>query len=549
MNPPVAGRSVLLLLLMIAAGAVLRASVAVRNPIPMGDGISSEIEMARNLAAGDGFSTMRKWTMYDPSMIPMRPEGNRQPAMSVILSGVFALFGVSFQASQVVSIGIGLACIVCIWLWARRIFGEAAALLTAAWFVFDPLFVWYSTQPDSVMLFTALFTCILMVGDSGHMGPMRALLLGALCALSWLSRTQGLILAATAGLWVLFRGRPRFGSTVAFALAFSLVALPWMIRNWTTFGSPFFSQAFQLLFSHNPYSVWEVRQSPIDPLENIRGQSPFSLVAYLAAGTLRVLEPFTIGTLHRGEPFDGPSLAVFLLAGLLLLRDPGARRRLVLPIFFCLPMIASLVMHMHPTRYLAFAMVVAVSAGFGGLVKLSSILGAGRVLRAGAGTILALLLVRALASEVRLDSRPRAAEAREISGWIAANTAPGDWVVTFPNVEMYVWDYRRPTLTMPDDYEMLLWPALQEHGVRFVIVDPDLPRTRPWLSDRWRMSPDGSGWDVIDPPPFLREVARSRSGLTLVYEWVGTVPAGFMEVESLPPDNFRALPPSAFSPY
>jgi len=543
MNPPVARTQTLVLLLILAAGGALRAVVAIRNPIPAGDGIASDMEMGRNLIEGNGFSTMRKWTMYDTSMAPIRPEGNRQPVMSVMLSCAFRLFGVSFAVAQALSVLIGLACIVCIWVWARRLFGGVTALLSAAWFALDPLFVWYSTQPDSLMFFTAVFALLLAAGDADRAGPWRALSMGLLCGLAWLARTQGLILAATAGFWVLLRGRPRIGSTALFALGFLVVSLPWMIRNWTTFGSPFFSQAFQLLFARNDYAIWEVRQSPVSPLENVIGQPVLSLAAYVAAGALRVLEPFTVGTLHRGEPFDGPSLAVFVVAGMYAMSDPALRRRLIFPVGLCVPMMAALAMHMHPTRYLSFAMVVAVAAGSAGLVRAASAVSSGRLLRLGVLALLALLLGRPTCSVLLRDSRPRAAEAMEVSDWISRNAAPGDWVVTFPNVELFVWRYLRPTLTMPDDYEMLVWPALQEHHVRFVVVDPDLPRTRPWLSERWRMSPDGSGWAVIDPPPFLREVARSSSGRTLIYEWTGAVPPGFMAVDSLPPDNQRALPP------
>ena len=141
-------------------------------------------------------------------------------------------------------------------------------------------------------------------------------------------------------------------------------------------------------------------------------------------------------------------------------------------------------------------------------------------------------------------SRARAAEAREVSDWLVANSRPDDWVVTFPNVEMLIWDYRRPTLTMPNDYEMLLWPCLEENGVRFVVVDRDLAGMRPRLASRWLYDPDGSGWLIEDPPPFLEEVYRSASGRTIVYEMTDRVPPGYMHVDSLPRDNMRALPPT-----
>jgi len=138
MNPPVSLRQVFLLLAILCAGSALRIWVAAHNPIPMGDGVASEMEMAGNILEGKGFSTVRKWTLYDESMAPMRPEGNRQPAMSVILSGVFAVFGTSFAAAQAVAVALGLVCIVCAWLLARRLFGPAPAALAAAWFALDP---------------------------------------------------------------------------------------------------------------------------------------------------------------------------------------------------------------------------------------------------------------------------------------------------------------------------------------------------------------------------------------------------------------------------
>ena len=64
-------RSLLVLVFLLAL--VLRVAVMIHNPLPSGDGVASNVEMARNLASGHGFSTMRKWTLYDPSMEPLRP--------------------------------------------------------------------------------------------------------------------------------------------------------------------------------------------------------------------------------------------------------------------------------------------------------------------------------------------------------------------------------------------------------------------------------------------------------------------------------------------
>ena len=212
---------------------------------------------------------------------------------------------------------------------------------------------------------------------------------------------------------------------------------------------------------------------------------------------------------------------------------------MLLPLIATLPVTAVLVLHQHSGRYFAFLAVMVMALGAVGLGRLLKQLG--RRTSVLAVIVLFLPFVSPLAAVLMVDSGERASEAVEVADWLAENSMEDDWLVTFPNVELLIWDYRRPTLTMPNDYEMLLWPCLQEHDVRYVVVDRDLPRMRPRLAGRWYFSPDGSGWLREESPPFLEEVYRSHSGGTIVYEMTGEVPVDFMHVDSLPRDNMRAL--------
>ncbi|HRY60708.1 MAG TPA: hypothetical protein P5266_00820, partial [Candidatus Fermentibacter sp.] len=103
----------------LALAALVRTGVAARNPMPAGDGVASELEMARNLLDGRGWSTQRKWTLYDPSMASLRPEGNRQPAMSTLLALAFLVAGISFRTAQAVSLLLGIGALLAAWWWAR----------------------------------------------------------------------------------------------------------------------------------------------------------------------------------------------------------------------------------------------------------------------------------------------------------------------------------------------------------------------------------------------------------------------------------------------
>lgn len=535
---------VVLILSIMAAASALRAGVALRNPMPAGDGVASELEMARNLIDGRAFSTQRKWMLSDPSFEGIRPEGNRQPAMSCLLVPVFLAGGATFRSAQALSLVLGLSAMLSAWWWARRTFGRIEAIAALAWLALDPAMIWFSTQPDSLMLFTAMFFLVLATGSGREPSVRFSILSGLLCGAAYLARTQGMVLALSVGLWILVRGgRRRLACAAAFSAAFLVCALPWFMRNADAFGSPLYTQNGQFLLNENHWAAWEVRDTPPGPGDMLRHQGPAAVAAAVLAGTLRVLEPLTTGTLHRGEVFGWPSMILFAALSLVALGDPSMRRRMVLPAFAALPTAASLVLHEHSGRYLAFMVVIAVCLGTASAVRIQRRLGLGTRTWLALAALAFLPLARPLSALAASDSRARASEAAEISEWISRNSEPGDWVVTFPNVELLIWDYRRPTLTMPDDYEALLWPCLQEHGVRFVVVDPDLPAMRPWLSTRWTMAPDGSGWERLEPPPFLREVHRSSSGLTIVYEWSGTVPEGFMAVDSLPRDNCRALPP------
>lgn len=536
-------REPLLVLVLLLAALFVRVPVLLRNPLPAGDGIASNIEAAVNLSEGRGFSTMRKWILYDGSKDPLRPEGNRQPAMALLLLALFLLTGPGFFQAQILSLGIGLFCLFMCWQWTRRVFGVIPAMATLAVLAVTPLFVWYSTQPDSLLLFTALFFAVLSAADGDRITLRRAALLGLLAGLAYLARTQGMLLAFSVGFWILLRGSGgRTLKTALFAAVFLAVCSPWFVRNIRAFGSPMYSQGGQFLLNENHWAAWEVRQTPPGPMDLLNHRGPGAVAAYIARGAVRVLEPVTTGSLHRGEVFGQPSLVGFAVLAILALRDRATRSKMFLPALAVVPQLLLLVLHEHSGRYLAFLIVIATALGSAGLLSFRSMTG-----RTAASAVLVLLLLPfavPLGRVLSADSSAMSAEAREVSDWLAENSADDDWMVTYPLVELLIWDYRRPTLTMPNDYEMLLWPCLEDHGIRYVVVDEHLPVLRPRLADRWRRTADGTRWQVADPPEFLTEVYRSRSGRTLVYEMTGRVPEGFMAVDSLPRDNLRALPPS-----
>ncbi len=537
-------REPVILLVILLLALIVRVPVLIRNPIPAGDGIASNIEVAENLRAGCGFSTMRKWTLYSDSMTNLRPEGNRQPLMAALLCVIFMIAGSGFGTAQILSLFIGIACLAACWLWVRRSFGVIPGLFSVLVLAITPLFVWYSVQPDSLLLFTGLFFVVLIAADSETLSFRRIILLGILTGLTYLTRTQGMLLGVSIGFWVLLKGGSgRIRKVLLFALVFILTCLPWFIRNIEAFDSPAYTQNSQFLLNENHWAAYEVRESAPGPLDMLQNQGPAAVIAYVIKGVLRVIEPVATGSLHRGEVFGQPSMVGFALLGLLALSSTSIRKKLLLPIIAALPAMAALTLHQHSGRYLAFFIVIVTGLGSAGLINLRRY--AGKKITAIACILLLLPFALPLGRLLAHDSTDRAASAQEVSYWLMENSSEDDWLVTYPSVEMFIWEYRRPTLTMPNDYEMLLWPCLEEHGVRYIVIDCDLPALRPHLSGRWMPSAEG-GWIITDPPPFLSEVYRSTAGDMLVYEMTGAVSEGFMHVDTLPRDNMRALPPAGF---
>lgn len=531
------------MLLLFLLAVLVRLPVMLRNPLPAGDGIASNLEVAVNLTAGRGFSTFRKWTLFDSSMDGLRPEGNRQPAMSFLMAALFLVTGPGFAPAQVLALMTGLFCLFMCWLWARRTFGKIPATFTLLVLAVTPLFVWYSVQPDSLLLFTAIFFGILIAADGETITFGRAALLGILVGISYLVRTQGGVLAFSIGFWVFYRGGlRRWLKALLFAVAFLLTCMPWFARNLSAFGSPTYTQGGQFLINENHWAAWEVRETPPEPTDMLKFQGPGAVAAYLAKGALRVIEPATTGSLHRGEEFGQPTLAGFAILALLALRNREIGRKMLLPAVAALPPMLLLVLHEHSGRYLAFFIVIITGLGSSGLLSLRRMTDGKTAFLAAA--LLLLPFIHPLGRLLSVNSTARAHEAEDVSLWLQANSEGDDRVVTYPTVELLIWDYLRPTLTMPNDYEMLLWPCLEEHGVRYVVVDGFLPSMRPHLASRWRRTIDGRGWQEVDPPPFLTEVYRTRSGFSIVYEMTGDVPDGFMRVDSLPRDNRRAAPPA-----
>ena len=524
---------------------LVRVWVIRRNPIPAGDGVASNILLADNLQRGLGFNTFVKWSLYDSSEDFLRAEANRQPFLSFTMAPVFRLFGVGILQAQFLALLYGLLAMILSAYWAKLLFGRQASLIMLAYLAIDPPFIWYSTQTDSLMLYIALFYLILIVAHKSILSFKRIITLGFLAGLLFMTRTQGAMIVPALAVWIWSRkGEKRWHKIVVFGAIALIVISPWLVRNMNEFGTPTYSQNSQFLLNENHWSAWSVRDTAPAPTDMWRNQGPVAVASYLAAGVLRVIEPFTLGSTHRGEVFGQPTLVIFMIPAMLALFDKKTKKKVLLPALAITPVMLILVLHQHAGRYLSVTVPAIVALGALGFKETYAQANTKRkILVYWIISICLFILAAPVIKVLQTDNRARAAEALEATHWLQSNASDSAWVCSYPNVELFHWIYRKPTLAWPNDYEMLLWPYLENHNVQYMVVDRDLPTLRPWLSRCWLRTPDGRAWEIINPPPFITEVWRTESGNTIVYEFTGSVPEGYMAVDSLPLDNYRALGP------
>jgi 4-amino-4-deoxy-L-arabinose transferase-like glycosyltransferase len=193
--------------------------------------------VARSLLAGHGFGS--PFPSNQPSAI-------MPPVYPLIVSGIFAIFGVHTKASILAVLGLNslLSSLVCIpvFLMARRSFGPRAALWAGWGWAFSPYGVYFAAEwAWSTHLLLLCMCWLLYLAQDLERSP-RLLLWAGFGVLSGVAAcTEPVVLTVVPFLmalaaWRLFRGRKRWlmpGLVGCIALAVTIS--PWTIRNYMVF--------------------------------------------------------------------------------------------------------------------------------------------------------------------------------------------------------------------------------------------------------------------------------------------------------------------------
>jgi hypothetical protein len=241
--------------------------------------------VARQLAAGNGFTTPALWSFLEvggrlPEVpeLPLPSNGHWMPLTSVVAAGSMALLGPSRLAAELpmVLIGAGLVPLTAFIGWevwrSRRVAYVSGVLALFA----GPMLV-YVPLTDSFALFglggsIALYAAMraVRVQDAS-----RWLLVASVgVAIATLTRIDGLLLAlAPAVAWLIRRGigpwrtelRPLGWTTAVVCAGITLLLLaPWLIRQQLVFGTPFPSAGGHTLWITSYNEQFSIGH-PVDP--------------------------------------------------------------------------------------------------------------------------------------------------------------------------------------------------------------------------------------------------------------------------------------------
>jgi hypothetical protein len=492
-----------LLAAVLVVGAALRVG-AVQHHCFIEQDEGRYLDNAVNILNGRGLATHYTSTVIRQAP-PLHADDTSSPLYPYLLAGTFYLTGADPRAAQMWSLATGCLVIVLTFLLGRRLFDDRTALLASVMVALNPDNVILSSWSMPEMLYGAMLIGILLLadGDRGFgMDPARAAALGAACGVLYLTRADGLAVAAAMILVALLIRRP--ASATLMAICFLAVISPWLIRNARVSGSPAWS-------AMNPVGTAGLAADLLH--RAVRAARCLVWGDTGAYNLLCALFPFALLALWRQRRLTPGHLSI-LVTALFLFGLPtwtAAPSRHLAPvrplIYLC---VIGAAMHLAPALVWRRNLRRARQPGRAGEPSPGHSMTTEPVRRQAAMALATLVAVIALVSTRPLhefmaaDDTGRDALAREAARWIAGQT-PGDSVLMEgAGIHQYCFLFDRAVVSVPPGGLDDLVRAASDFGAHYLVVSPDLPRSHPALRQYFHET--GEGILGVGLPPGFTEV-------------------------------------------
>ncbi|HEX5502671.1 MAG TPA: glycosyltransferase family 39 protein [Thermomicrobiales bacterium] len=318
-------------------------------------------------------------------------------------------------------------------------------------------------------------------------------LLGLLGGLLYLSKPSGLTLLAGAGTWALWHGwrrgrlRPVLAGGAVAAVVAGVTALPWLVRNFVTFGTPFYST--------EQYDAWILKYQPWEQIYRVyAGRLPLPhprlLVGYgFDAVTGAIGQQFRLFWKDVGQGQLVPLLFLPLIVlGVLVVA--GRRRQALLWALAAatVPYALLVLVYWHyEQRYALYLLPWAMLLGAAGFWWLHDRLAAAR--GAPLAGVLALVVL-ALLFQPQIAARVGDAagdlgtpSSVTIAAWVRANTPPGAVVMTRNPWEL-AFHSGHETVMLPYDDRATIEQVARRYHATYLQLDhlTDRATIRPALA-------------------------------------------------------------------
>ncbi len=294
-------------------------------------------ELGRNLYRGNGYSkNYRGRLFYEKQEFPIS-EGYKPPLLAYLIASSFYLIGETNFATQIPSIIAGVLLPLATFYLAKELYNEKAGLISALIVTINEGMVYRGLIPFDTVPYTLLITLATFFFYKAvkQQSLKDAFLASTFLGLSLLTRYDGILLAIVFTLYYFTKRTLKslnikdIKFLIIICLPVILLLLPWLIRNYSVFGNPFYTEVSDSIYYK--YLPTEMTVGGIEKPPNILDfwlANPQILIlsTLKGAGALlyvlptNVVNPFTftfacVGILAIGKNWRKFSLlyAIFLL--------------------------------------------------------------------------------------------------------------------------------------------------------------------------------------------------------------------------------------------
>ncbi|HEY3175064.1 MAG TPA: glycosyltransferase family 39 protein [Candidatus Polarisedimenticolia bacterium] len=533
------GRPLLVAVLLV--GALLRLG-AIQHHRSLDYDEGRYLDNAANIMKGRGLATHYTSHFFREAP-PLHAEDISSPLYPYLLAGTFQLTGVEPRAAQLWSLFAGCLMIALTFVLGRRLFDERTALLASILVALNPDSVIMSSWSMTEMLYGAMVLGILLLADGNGIASLsltRAAALGGACGLLYLTRANGLSVAAAMGLVALVQRRP--AAAAGLVLAFLAVVSPWLARNQRVFGSPTWSAMKHVAWSQSGRDLFTRGGEPPSAARFLREHGSAALVKNVvhrgwraarhlvwgdtgAYNFLCALYPFAL-LAHWRQRRLLPGHLCILMTTLLLAGVPtwtGALSRYLTPVrpFMYLCVIGA-AMHIVPEmiwrRNLRRASGPPRPAGPPPAYAMTTepVRRQTAMALATLVAVIALVSTHPLRAYLATDDMARDVLGNEAARWIAAETPADAVLMEGAWIHQYAYLFDRPVVWVPAGSLDDVRDAASDYGARYLVISRDLLRFHPELRPHFEETEEGIRG--VDLPEGFREVFAGAGRRVVIWE-------------------------------